>query len=160
MVIVPASIGYSQTSGSQSIQTPVDTTPIRIENGYYYQGRKELSKTNIYTLLQTNDLAYQKLKSAQSEQTVATILGYAGGFLIGWPIGTALSGKDANWTVAVLGGVLVGIAIPFARSANKQVRRGIDIYNNAHQKPKTTSFFREMRLGTTGNSIGLILKMN
>ena len=35
-----------------------------------------------------------------------------GGFLIGWPLGTALAGGDPNWTLAAIGAGCVAIAIP------------------------------------------------
>lgn len=39
------------------------------------------------------------------------VLGFAGGALIGWPLGTALGGGDPEWYLAGIGAVLVGGAI-------------------------------------------------
>ena len=57
------------------------------------------------------------------------ILSYAGGFMIGWPIGTAIGGGKPAWALAGIGGGLVAVAIPLSISSNKKMETAVRQYN-------------------------------
>src|SRR5690606_6614615 len=63
----------------------------------------QLSLAEIQNIVQENEEAFQVLKKARSNQSISAILGLAGGALIGIPVGTALAGGDANWSMAAIG---------------------------------------------------------
>ncbi len=102
--------------------------------GYKFtQDGKNLKFTEIVDIVKNNEDAYKLAKSAKSNYTVAQILGGAGGFLIGWPIGAALGGGDPDWTIAGIGAGLVAISIPFNSGANKKMKKAIEHYNSSLQ---------------------------
>lgn len=100
--------------------------------GYrFYQHNQQLSLKQLQNQLQPNDAAYKLVKSARGSNTFATILGAAGGFLVGWPLGTAIGGGDPNWTMAAIGGGLIGVSVPVSIGANKKLKKAVAIYNDA-----------------------------
>ena len=123
--------------------------------GYqFYQNEKLLTMNQLVKTMESNQEAYKVIKSAQSNNTLAQILGGVGGFLVGWPIGTALGGGEPNWTLAGIGAGVIVVAIPVSQKANKQSKRAVDIYN---EKYRASSFLDETEVDFVfrGNSLGL-----
>ncbi len=139
-------------------QTENDSiTMKKVFGGYqFYQGDSRLNMTQLVNTMELNELAYKQIKSAQSTYTLSMIFSCAGGFMIGYPLGTALGGGEANWGMAGIGAGLIVIAIPISQSFNKKARQAIDTYNGGIQ---TSSFWdkNELKLLMTDNGIGLAL---
>ncbi|MEM9894878.1 MAG: hypothetical protein AAF789_00795 [Bacteroidota bacterium] len=139
-------------------QAGVDSIAMKkVFGGYvFYQGDQLLKVKQLVTAMKPNEQAYQQIKSAQSTYTMAMILNYAGGFMIGWPLGTAAAGGEANWTLAGIGAGLVVVAIPIGRSFNKKAKQAVDTFNEGL---KTSSFWEksELNFTMTGHGIGLTL---
>lgn len=148
---------------AQVVDNPSPTRPDTIrmvkKSGAYhfYQKRKELKIAQLQSLLKTNDQAYKDIKSAKSSGTVSTVFAYAGGFLIGWPLGTALAGGKPNWALLGVGAGLAGISIPFSQSANKKARKAVREYNSALTSNASASL-KEFNIGVTANNVGLVFK--
>jgi len=124
---------------------------------WYYQGERRLTMPELVNIMQPNDLAYYHIRSAQTSQTGGFILSYAGGALIGWPVGTALGGGEPNWLLAGIGAGLVLVAIPIGLHSTRQSRQAVDIFNSGLQ---TSSFWdeNELRFTVTPNGIGFTLR--
>jgi hypothetical protein len=125
--------------------------------GYrYFIDGKPLLPNELPVILQTNSEAYEKYRSARSTAILATVFSSAGGFLIGYPLGTALGGGEPNWAIAGVGAGLVVIAIPITQSANKKANEAVKTYNKGLQDflVKNT----EIKLGITAHGIGLRIK--
>ena len=85
-------------------------------------------------------------------------MGYAGGFLIGYPVGTAIGGGEPKWAMAGIGAGLLIIAIPISSGANKKVKKAIRLYNKSlipitYHKPSPS-----FSLETTQNGIGVVMR--
>ena len=139
-------------------QTSTDSIAMKkVFGGYqFYQGEKILRMNQLVKAMEPNEQAYKQIKSAQSTYTLASIVGFAGGFMVGWPIGTAISGGEPNWTMAGIGAGLIVVSIPISNSFNKKAKLAVDTYNGGLQ---TSSFWdkNELKLSMTGNGIGLTL---
>jgi hypothetical protein len=85
------------------------------------------------------------------------MLSCAGGFMVGWPIGTAIGGGDPEWAMAGIGAGLIVIAIPISSKFNKQAKLAVDTYNGGLP---SSSFWdkNELRVSVTGSGIGLALR--
>ncbi len=140
-------------------QTVTDSiTMEKVFGGYqFYQGYKRLNMNQLVSTMKPNEQAYKQIKSAQSTYTVAMIFCYAGGFMVGWPIGTAIGGGEPNWAMAGIGAGLIVVAIPIGHSFNKKAKQAVDTYNGRLQSIsfRDTS---ELKLSMTGNGVGLILR--
>lgn len=140
-------------------QIATDSISIKkVFGGYkFYQSEKRLSMNELVNTLKPNDNAYKEIKAARTANIFATILGSAGGFLVGWPIGTAAGGGDPEWVMAGIGAGLIVATIPLTIKLNKHSKKAIGIFNNGL---KATSFWdkNELRLSAAINQIGLTLK--
>lgn len=139
-------------------QTSTDSISIRkVVGGYqFYQGEKLLKMNQLVETVKPNEQAYIQMKSAQSSSILASVFGFAGGFMVGWPIGTAIGGGDANWAIAGIGAGFIVAAIPISINSNKKAKLAVDTYNGELQ---ANSFWdrNELKLSMTGNGIGLAL---
>jgi len=139
-------------------QTASDSISMKkVFGGYqFYQGEKRLNMNQLVSMMKPNNQAYQQIKSAQSIYTLSTIIGGVGGFMVGWPIGTALGGGEPNWTMAGIGAGLIVVSIPISQSFNKKAKQAVETYNSGLQ---TNSFWdkNELKLSLTGNGLGLTL---
>lgn len=150
LLAVSMSFAFGQTA-SDSISMK------KVFGGYqFYQGEQILNMNQLVNMMKPNEQAYQQIKSAQSTFTIATIIGGVGGFMVGWPIGTALGGGEPNWTMAGIGAGLFVVSIPITLSSNKKAKQAVETYNGGLQ---TSSFWdkNELKLSLTGNGIGLTL---
>jgi hypothetical protein len=140
-------------------QTTSDSISIKkVFGGYkFYQGERKLSMSELVKIVQPNVQAFKEIKSAQSASTFATIIGGAGGALVGWPIGTAVGGGKANWVLAGIGAGLIIASIPISQSFNRHSKQAVSIFNNGL---KTNSFWNknELKFSLTEDGIGLTLK--
>lgn len=120
---------YSQTIPSTSSET--DSIEIKLKSGVYrmYQNGQLLNQKSLQRILKVNPQAYQQFRSAKSSNTFATVLSYAGGFLIGWPLGTAIGGGKPNWAIAGIGAGLVGLSIPISIKTKRKFYGAIKEYN-------------------------------
>lgn len=139
-------------------QTASDSISMKkVFGGYqFYQGEQRLNMIQLVNTMKPNNQAYQQIKSAQSTYILATIISGVGGFMVGWPIGTALGGGEPNWTMAGIGAGLIVVSIPISQSFNKKAKQAVETYNGGLQ---TSSFWdkNELKLSLTGNGIGLTL---
>lgn len=135
-----------------------DTIQVRKRGGGYpfYLGEKKLTNNGLKRTLSPNVQASGELRSARFSATMASVLGYAGGFMVGWPLGTALAGGKPVWALAGAGAGLIAVSIPFGISANKKARKAVGTYNAGLLQ----GAFRnkgELYLTAMGNGVGLAL---
>lgn len=133
-------------------QTTNDSINIE-KKTYIYKGDK-LTMKDLAEVVKSNPEAHSEIKIARSNATGANVFSYIGGFMIGWPLGTAIGGGDPNWTIAGIGIGLALVSIPFSLKSVKHTRNAVDIYNrdlNKTGRVKKT----EYHLHFTGNNLGI-----
>jgi ABC-type cobalt transport system substrate-binding protein len=151
VIIFSISHSYSQTA--------TDTISLVKSMGTYqfYQGRDKLTVSQVKKLMKTNEPAYKKIKAADSNRVISSILGGIGGFMIGYPLGTAAGGGKPEWAMLGIGAGFVAVAIPLNSSFNKRAKEAVGLYNNGIN---TGSMWNktEIKFEIRGNSIGLALR--
>ena len=137
-------------------QSEGEITSKKVFGGYTFsQGDKTLTINQLLSTMKENPEAYDLMKSAKSTTDAATVLGAIGGFMIGWPLGSAIGGGDPNWALAGIGAGVLAIGIPVGISANRKVLNAVDRYNQGLQN---TSINATPKLNLTfGNGFGLAL---
>jgi hypothetical protein len=95
----------------------------------FYQDNKKLSNRDMYTRMKTNPEAFSFYNKARTNNTLGFIIGFAGGFMIGYELGGLISGKDIQWGIMGAGMGLVGISIPFSSAAMRNFRKAVFSYN-------------------------------
>jgi len=145
---------------SDTVITPANPDMIvakKVFGGYmFYKNDKPLNMYQLTNLLRTDEKAIKGLNQAKSTNILVSILSYAGGYLIGWPCGTAMAGGKADWKLAGIGAGLVAIALPISSIVSNQTKKAVEIYN---QGKNTGSLMEETewKVGLTGNGLGLIV---
>lgn len=151
--------GDSTTQSIQPVQEPVRDTIeiIKAGGGYKYKFNDQLLTLNSFEeVVLDNSTATEYFKKAKGTSGFISVLGYAGGFLIGYPIGTALGGGKANWTLAAVGCGLVAIAIPIASSADKNLLKAARAYNEGKPISKVEPY--DIRVGVNQNGLALAIR--
>lgn len=88
-----------------------------------------LSPKQVLEVLKANPVAFEEFKRAKVNYNVAGVLGFTGGVLIGFPIGTAIAGGDPEWGLAAGGVGLILASIPFNRAYKGRAFGAIELYN-------------------------------
>ena len=128
----------------------------KVLGGYHYtQNGNRMTMGKLVNAMESNSEALTFMKKAKSNNVLASILGGAGGALIGFPIGTAIGGGDANWTVAGIGAGLVAIGIPISSGVNKNVNKAVELYNSSLNSTSYYEFKPEFKIVANRNGIGL-----
>jgi hypothetical protein len=144
---------------STCAQTHSDPITIKKAFGGYkfLQNNQPLTLKQLGTALQSNPEASKLFQQAKPNATAATIFGFAGGFLVGWPIGTAIGGGKPSWELAGIGAGLIVVSIPFSASFNKKAKAAIDTFNQGIQ---TSSLHRrtEFKLNVSMSRVGLEIR--
>jgi hypothetical protein len=130
----------------------------KVFGGYqFYQNEARLTMGQMVRIMKPNDMAYEEIKSAQTNNTISTVLGGVGGFMFGWSVGTALGGGEPNWTLAGIGAGLAIISIPLSKKSANQAISAVRLYNEGML---TSSVYGKpnLLLGTTPDGVGLTLR--
>lgn len=155
LFIIFLNLGIAFTFGQSANDTIVLK---RAFGGYqYFQGEKKLNMSQLVNIMQPNEKAYEQIKSAQSSLTFAMIFSYAGGFMVGYPIGTAIGGGEPNWKLAGIGLGLIVISIPLNQSAMKKTNEAVNLYNSGFRSSSSLPK-AELHLSSSKDGIGLRLK--
>lgn len=133
---------------------------VQAGGGYNFRLNGEtINIKNMQALMQNNAEALKYLNKAKSTNGFLSVLSYAGGFLIGYPVGTLIGGGEPNWTLAAVGCGLVVIAIPISSSVKSNARKAVSIYNSglsdSSYRPAATY---NLQLSYSQNGLGLSLR--
>jgi len=135
-------------------QSPTDS--ITVVNNKFMQYGQPMTTNQLMSIMQDSPKAIKEMSIAKSNSGIANVLGYVGGFMVGWPLGTMLGGGKPNWTVAGIGAGVLLMAIPLASSANKHTKKAVRLYNQSLQNVGQRK--TEWHLGINPNGIGLVLR--
>jgi len=113
-----------------------------------------LSSKQVHSLLEDEPEAFKQFKTARTNASIGSVLGFAGGLLIGIPIGTAIAGGNPEWGLALGGAALIISSIPFNRAFQRHAESALSIYNQKH----STRIHPKTELYWTGNAAGIRLR--
>lgn len=90
-----------------------------------------ISPRMVLETMKDNPLAYAEFKKAKTNLDAASVIGFAGGLLIGFPIGTAIAGGNPEWGLAAGGLGLILASIPFTSAFKNHALNALDNYNGS-----------------------------
>lgn len=135
-------------------QNQTDTIEVKQSFGTIFrQNGRNLTPKDLLEITKLNAAAYQEMQVAKKNYDAASIFGFAGGFMIGWPLGAAIAGGKPNWTLAAIGAGLVVVSIPLTVAYTKHAKNAVSIYNG--KGLPTASRKIDFNLGLTGNGLGV-----
>ena len=143
---------FSQNS-NDSIQI------IKLNNNYSYeQNSHVLNYREIKEILKADKEATRYLKSAKLSNDISTALRWAGGFLIGYPIGGLIAGKKVNASMLTVGIGFLVIDIPVSIAVKKNLFKSISVYNDHKNATGLIDNDYDLQMGITQNGIGFTFK--
>jgi hypothetical protein len=95
------------------------------------------------------------MKIAKTNYNASNVFAYIGGFLVGWPIRTAIGGGEPNWTLAAIGAGAIVIAIPFSVAGTRHACTAVSIYNNSIKQQQQSN--GKLNIELTSNGLGVRL---
>lgn len=121
----------------------------------FLQNGKKLTPKQLLEITKDNPEAYQAMKIAKSNYDIGSVFGFAGGFMVGYPLGSALAGGEPNWTIAGIGAGLILISIPFSIKYSTQAKKAVGMYNSNLTE---TSFKKvDFNFGYTRSGLGITM---
>lgn len=124
----------------------------------FTKGGESISMKAVILDMQDDNDAQAMMKSARSTYTLAQITGGIGGFMIGWPLGTAIAGGEPNWTFAGIGTAIAVASIPIYKSSERKAKSAIDGYNSRLTALNERGMNSEVQVSLNGT--GLKLKLS
>lgn len=154
-LITLIAVGYNLNAQSSSgnIEVTKDFGGFK----YKVQG-KDLTRSQLSQLLEKDKEAFRIMKRANTNNTFATIIGGAGGFLIGFPIGSLIVGKEPAWGIAAIGGALALISFPLDIAFKKQTKEAVDLYNSNLTSSFRNEFNPSLRVEVNKSAVAVLLK--
>lgn len=122
---------------------------------FFLQNEEKLTLNQLLDVTQHNVEAYDLMKKAKTNANVSTILGAVGGFMIGWPLGTAIAGGEPNWALAGVGAGFAVVSIPFSVQYSKQAKQAVSIHNDTVQNVSSLN----LKLGLFNKGLGLKISL-
>ena len=127
--------------------------------GYQYKYKGEmLSLSQLGTFLEKNNLSTELYKSAKGTSGFLNVLGFAGGFCIGYGLGPLLYGRQPNLALAGIGAGIIVVSLPILSSAENKLKRAVDIYNSGNSQSMYAPLKYEMNLALVPNGVGVVIK--
>jgi hypothetical protein len=131
----------------------------KVRRGYQFlQHGVPLNSALLGITLKENTEAYKVYKKSRVSYSFAMIFSGTGGFLIGWPLGTAIGGGDPNWALAGIGAGLVIIGLPLAFNADKLLISSVKIYNSSFRHSYNPDRKVDLLFGLQPNGVGLTVR--
>jgi outer membrane lipoprotein SlyB len=127
----------------------------KVFGGYKYTYNDDLiSIGDLAKIIESNTEAFELMKKGRTNRSLSGVLGFVGGGLVGWPIGTSIGGGNANWTLAAVGAGIIVVAIPIASRANKNINKAVELYNASVNPNASNRIKAEFNLIANTNGLG------
>ena len=108
--------------------------------------------------------ALKTFNNGVSTRNGGAVVGWLGGFCIGWGIGailgSAIAGgevKPYNYYIMGAGGVMIIPALIIDASGKKKIKKAVNMYNSAQDSKSNLSQKVKINFGLTSNGTGLIV---
>ncbi len=140
-------------------QTSSDTIEVkqRFGTSTFYKNGTILKPSQLLSLVQVNEEAFREMKLAKTNNDLGLVFGVLGGFMVGYPLGTALGGGKPQWELLGIGAGLIVISIPFSSAYNKHSKKAINLYNKGLKQIGFNHI--DLKFGFSLTGIGIVLKI-
>ena len=122
---------FFSTQNSQAQNTNALEMRTNFFGSKFYKGDTIISVNQVLDEMSPNESIYNLMISAKEDYVLAQLLSAAGGFMVGWPVGTAIGGGEPNWTMAGIGAGIIAISIPISANFKKKGHSAINQHNDS-----------------------------
>lgn len=152
---------------SRAQDTATDNTPptqdtIKILKGTwgttYHEGWRQLNMRQLSRIIESNNEAYNHLRKAKANNTIASVFAFAGGFAIGWSLADIAIKGEVSPGVLIAGGAAILVSIPFGITTSAETKKAVEQYNHDLLHPGTAYRKPQLQLGFNAGGVGLALR--
>jgi hypothetical protein len=150
LMVTAISVTYSQEMSRDSLS---------LEDGFfgmtYKQGDRELSSTDFRNLLKSSSDSsiYDRYSNGKTLGTLADVLGFMGGFGVGY----ALTSKPTDQFALIAGGVATVSSVVFGIMGKSKVKGAVEQYNRQLWESRSNSILDRLNRGTTLASVSFTI---
>ncbi len=150
-------VGFAFAANSQdTTKGSIDIQKVFGGYNFILEGQK-LRINELVHILETNQPAHIKIKSARTDYSIATAVSMVGGFMVGWQLGNAVSGNSVKWEMIALGSGVAIVAIPLTKRSMKKAVGAVKLYNESltSNTSYNNPFSPEIKLCFNDKMVGL-----
>jgi len=118
------------------------------------QNRAKLTSEQVRTVMADNSKALQLYNNGRALYTAGQLLACPGAFLLGWDIGTRLSGGEGNGTLIIVGAAGMAFGLVMATLGENKIKTSVQLYNSK----ANNSLSYQINFGFTQTGVGLSLR--
>ena len=143
----------------QSLQKQDSITASRRGLNYIFsQNGNTLTHKELTVVTRNCTAAKEEISKAKNLEMLGVCLGGAGGGLIGFQLGSALSGQKMSPVALGAGVCLAGLSMYISTKADKRRMRAVEEYNRSLRRAAQQSFNPQFYMSFTGTGVGLTMK--
>ena len=137
IVLTISFFSFTSKTLAQSSTLEQDTVQYQ-RSGIFYKGvhYNKPPQIELILLKEPNEQISSFLESYKSNRGASNVLGFIGGFGIGWSLGGTISGKPFNTGIFAGGAGVLLIGIIVNGSANNKLRQAVAEYNKKTMEKK------------------------
>ncbi|MEI6347635.1 MAG: hypothetical protein WCP69_06790 [Bacteroidota bacterium] len=151
LIILLLCFGFTELFGQDLADTIVVKEGIKTT---FFQNGKAIPPYNLKKITESNNAAYEEMVAANLNYKFSYFFQFAGGALVGFPIGTAIGGGNPKWYLAGIGAVLIFASIPFSIEYAEHGKKGAQIYNDGLKKTSMINHF-DVNFGLSAQGLGM-----
>jgi hypothetical protein len=102
---------------------------LRMQKSKIFRDDTLLKPKDVLRLMEPVPEAHAAYKKAKANYNAGQVIGFIGGFMIGYPLGTAIAGGDPQWGVLGGGVGLLLLCLPLNTAYKKHSKNAIELYN-------------------------------
>lgn len=141
------------------ISTTLFSQEITIKKNHFFLEGKQLSNSEVKTLLATNTEALALYRTSRTKSSVGGfLLGFGGGLILGDLISGATADIQYPTAATYIGLASLVTSIPVLSGRNKKRDEAIALYNNGLKKSATSNSNFELNIVANQNGYGLQLQ--
>jgi hypothetical protein len=130
-----------------------------VKDGWsFYQNDYRISAKEMSLITYGNDEAWNHVETARSDRRWAISFCSGGSFLLGYAFGRSIFTQEVNWPIVYAAVGVASVAIIFQVSYYMHLNIAMKVYNKGPKPKPTVRFKPGIKLGITGNGIGLAMR--
>ncbi len=152
----------SFSAQAQQTQNPTSEEEIEMKLNFlgyrFYKDGERLTWKELANETKSVENANFLIKRAKSQNTIANVLAFTSGALLGVVLAQEMNDRDPNWELAYASGGLLIVGFHLSFRAFNNVNKGVDTYNLSVAPKSSYRFEPEFHMVNNQNGFGLALR--
>ena len=108
-------------------------------------------------IVKDNQVSFKLMKSAKYSFVTSRVIAYAGGFMVGYQLGSAFVGRKPNWFLVGTGLWVAGFSLVIKEGGTIKVEKSVLNYNMDMAHSSIDKFKPKFYLRSNVNGVGIVM---